>query len=148
VTHNINNTLLMTVGLPRSGKSTWVKAQNCPIVNNDAIRLALHGKDFVQEAEDMVHAIAVYMVKALFLAGHNTVVLDETNMNIETRALWKSPQWKRRYQYFDTPPELCKMRAIACEERGEFFKGYGEVMREVIDRKHAAFEPIEKWEWD
>jgi predicted kinase len=33
--------LILTVGLPRSGKTTWAKQQGVPMVNRDAIRLAL-----------------------------------------------------------------------------------------------------------
>lgn len=67
--------LLVTVGLPRSGKSTWAKQQGAPVVNPDAIRLALHGQAFLQEAEPLVWVMAKYMVEALFLAGHSTVIL-------------------------------------------------------------------------
>lgn len=42
--------LILTIGLPRSGKSTWAKQQGCPVVNPDSIRLALHGKAYIQEA--------------------------------------------------------------------------------------------------
>ena len=31
--------LIMTIGLPRSGKSTWARTQACPIVNQDSIKL-------------------------------------------------------------------------------------------------------------
>ena len=65
-------TLILTVGLPRSGKSTWAAQTGWPIVNRDAIRLALHGQAYIQDAEDMVTAIETYMVKALFGAGNNT----------------------------------------------------------------------------
>jgi len=35
--------LILTVGLPRSGKSTWAAKKGFPIVSPDAIRLAMHG---------------------------------------------------------------------------------------------------------
>ena len=73
-------TLILTVGLPRSGKSIWAKKQGIPIVNPDSIRLALHGKAFILEAEDFVWTIAYTMARALFLAGHETVIIDATNI--------------------------------------------------------------------
>ncbi|GAF94425.1 unnamed protein product, partial [marine sediment metagenome] len=65
-----NKKLILTVGLPRSGKTTWARKQGIPMVNPDSIRLALHGKAFIEEAEPMIWTIAKYMVRALFIAGH------------------------------------------------------------------------------
>ena len=50
-------TLILTVGLPRSGKSTWALQQGHPVVNRDGIRKALHGEVYLQPAEDMVTTI-------------------------------------------------------------------------------------------
>jgi predicted kinase len=61
--------LILTMGLPRSGKSTWAKQQSVPIVSPDAIRLAMTGQRWVGELEDMVWVVAKYMVRSLFLAG-------------------------------------------------------------------------------
>lgn len=81
-------TLILTVGLPRSGKTTWARVQGCPIVNPDSIRLALHGQRFVAKAEQFVWAIAYTMVEALFLAGHNKVIVDATNVSRARRDEW------------------------------------------------------------
>lgn len=102
----------MTVGLPRSGKSTWASKQNVPIVNPDSIRLALHGHRFLPEAEQMVWTMAKYMVKALFLAGHDTVILDSTNTTKLRRDDWKSKEWVREFIEITTSKEECLERAI------------------------------------
>ena len=102
--------LILTVGLPRSGKSTWAKKQGLPIVNPDAIRLGLHGERFISEAEPFVWAIAKVMVNALFLAGHEEVILDATNITKARRDDWKGP-WKRLYQVIDTMEDVCISRA-------------------------------------
>ena len=102
----------MTVGLPRSGKSTWANKQNVPIVNPDSIRLALHGHRFLPEAEQMVWAMAKYMVKALFLAGHDIVILDSTNTTKLRRDDWKSKEWVREFIEINTSKEECLERAI------------------------------------
>lgn len=104
--------LKMTVGLPRSGKSTWAKQQNTPIVNPDSIRLALHGQRFLPEAEAMVWVMAKYMVKALFLAGHDTVILDATNITKSRRDEWKSKEWARQFIEIATSAEECLERAV------------------------------------
>lgn len=147
-------TLLLTIGLPRAGKSTWVKSAGFPVVNKDAIRIALHGEMFKVEAEPMVHVIAQTMVKALFGAGHDTVILDETNICKRTRDTWRSNdgEWSRAYKEFTTTPFICQMRALECEVDGKYPKGHAAVMYKVIADKHARYEPVceseNMREWD
>ncbi len=131
-------TLILTVGLPQSGKSTWARMQECPIVNPDSIRLALHGKPFIPESEPFVWAIAKCMVKALFLAGHATVVLDATNTTRKRRDEWKSSKWTREYFEFERDPVLCKTRAeVTCMD-AEHLAG----LIAAIDRMNAQYEPV------
>lgn len=84
--------LILLAGLPRSGKSTYAKSlvEGCKavIVNPDSIRLAVHGQPFIQEAEPFVWAIAYAMTEALFIAGHETVIVDATNINEKARKPW------------------------------------------------------------
>ena len=109
--------LIITVGLPRSGKSTWAMKQGHPVVNPDSIRLALHGQRFLPEAESMVWAMAEYMVKALFLAGHTTVILDACNVTAKRRDVWD--KFCEKYDYcfeaevFKVKPKTCIERARA-----------------------------------
>ena len=104
-------TLILTVGLPRSGKSTWAKEQGYPIVSPDAIRLALHGSAFVASAEPVVWATAKLMVAALFGAGHMTVILDACNVTSKRRAEWLDSRWAVTYCVHATPVEECMSRA-------------------------------------
>lgn len=111
--------LIVLCGLPRSGKSTWAKASGHPVVNPDAIRLALHGKAFNNAAEPMVWAMAQYMVRSLFLAGHDTVVVDATNTTEKRREMWKASnidvgpvgEVEVELKVFETSPAVCKERA-------------------------------------
>ncbi|MBU8921740.1 MAG: AAA family ATPase [Bacteroidales bacterium] len=105
------NKLILTVGLPRSGKSTWAKETGFPVVSPDAIRLALHGQRFETLAEPMVWAITKIMVRALFLTGSTTVVLDSTNTTKKRRNTWLSKDWEIAYEVFTTSAEECKRRA-------------------------------------
>lgn len=110
----------MTVGLPRSGKSTWAKKYaketGAVIVNPDSIRLALHGKDFYGPAEPEVWKIVRIMVLSLFLSEHETVILDATNLTVERRKEWLDA-YKEKVRIvfvrFDTSPEVCQERAVA-----------------------------------
>jgi predicted kinase len=140
---NDDKLLILTVGLPRSGKSTWVDSafpdKNCPIVSPDSIRLALHGQEFISEAEPFVWAIAKVMVRALFISGHSTVIIDATNTTRERRSFWRSKSWNRNYEIFDTPKEECIERAR---------NGGKEFLVPIIERMAEGFEPIEDDELD
>lgn len=110
--------LTLTVGLPRSGKSTWARQQGVPIVNPDSIRWALHGERFIKAAEPMVWTIAEYMVKALFEAGHDRVIVDATHVTSKRREFWmerfdSKQSVSVKLQIFRTPPEVCMERARA-----------------------------------
>lgn len=122
--------LILTVGLPRSGKSTWAKAQECPVVNPDSIRLALHGQRFVAKAEPYVWAIARTMVEALFLAGHDQVILDACNISRSRRDEWVG-NWHREFVFVNTPVSICLERA-------------DEELKLVVNRMAGQYEPI--WE--
>jgi predicted kinase len=126
-------TLILTVGLPRSGKSTWARTQGVPIVNPDAIRLALHGQRYAAVAEPFVWAVTKTMVRALFGAGHETVILDATNTTHKRRDEWQSSEWTVAYHVFDTPKDVCLARARA---EGD------EYIIPVIERQAAQFEPV------
>lgn len=133
-------TLIMTVGIPRCGKSTWAQSQNIPIVCPDAIRLAFHGQDFIPTAEPAIWMMARYMVKALFHAGHDRVILDATNTLKKNREDWKSDEWKRSFKEFPINGEVLK----TCLKRAE----ETEFPKEVVERMYAEYEPVEAEERD
>lgn len=133
------NKLIMMVGLPRSGKSTVARNLGHPIVNPDSIRLALHGKAFEPLAEDMVWAIAKIAIRSLFMAGHDTVILDATNVTRKRRSAWKDNEWRREYVELSTEPDECWRRAIAT---GKHY------LLPVIDRMHKGRQPIGEDELD
>lgn len=135
----MSNKLILTVGLPRSGKSTWAVAQGVPVVSPDAIRLAIHGQPFIPQAEVLVWGIAKVMVRALFLAGHSTVIVDATNGTVERRATWKSSSWVRTYEVFDTPQDECVKRAHATSQ---------EYLVPVIEEMVAKWEPLSAEDYD
>lgn len=106
--------LIMTYGLPRSGKSTWSNAQGYPIVNPDAIRLAKTGQRWWGPIEHEIWATARTMVRSLFLAGHKVVILDSTCGTRRQRDTFlPSPDvpWERYTKYIDTPADECCRRA-------------------------------------
>lgn len=132
-------TLIMTVGFPRSGKSTWARQQGHPIVCPDAIRLALHGQVWQPLAEGFVWAITKVMVRALFISGHTTVILDSTNITEHRRNEWRSQSWKRHFHIVDTSKEVCLQRA---EETDQAY------LIPVIETMAAEYEPPQNHERD
>ena len=127
--------MILTVGLPRSGKSTWAKTTGHPIVNPDSIRLALYGMAFQKEAEGFVWAIAKCMVKALFLAGHDTVILDATNTTIKRQEDWNEMAGDIgavvSFKVIYAAPTECRERAR---------EGHREFLIPVIDRMSDNWE--------
>jgi len=126
-------TLHVMVGLPRSGKTTKAIAMGLPIVNPDSVRLALHGERFLSDAEPMVWTISKYMVKALFIAGHNDIILDATNTTKKRRDEWISSKWETEFIHIDTPESVCLDRA---KYEGDF-----EIIP-IIKKMAAQFEPF------
>ena len=103
--------LILTVGLPRSGKTTWARESGHPVVCPDSIRLALHGQAFFWPAEPFVWAMAYLMVDSLFRSGHSVVVVDATNVSAKRRDEWTRRWPNSRFEVFETPPAVCMQRA-------------------------------------
>lgn len=117
---NPRKTLICTVGLPRSGKTTWARLQRYPIVNPDAIRLAVHGQRFWAPAEKRVWVDAHQMVRALFLAGHEWVIVDACHTTRKRRDFWlpESPEdWDLYFYLLFTSREECLAQARAIDDQ-------------------------------
>lgn len=127
--------LFMMVGLPYSGKSTEAallsKVHHAPIVNPDSVRVALHGHKFIPEAEPYVWAICKTMVRSLFTAGHDYVILDATNLTPARRNEWTRDGWTTVACIVDTSLEVCLKRA---EEAGDL------VMLPIIEKMHEQMD--------
>jgi len=141
----ITNTLVLTVGWPRAGKSFWcsqmIKEKGYVIVNPDSIRLAFHGKAFDSAYENRVWKTVEIMIKSLFLAGHSTVVLDATSVTRKSRKKWEKIGEKERftvkYIVFNTPVPICEQRAQ---------EGNREDLISVIQRMFRQYQPLNEEE--
>lgn len=140
-------TLILTIGLPRSGKSTWARQQidRAAIVCPDEIRSALHGQHYIKSAEPMVWATARLMVAALFGSGHQTVILDACNHTDAYQKVWEDDRWTVELQPFMVPVQECRYRA---KESGQDY------LIPVIDRMYKEIHfkeiyfPVDSWDLD
>lgn len=125
--------LICCVGLPYSGKSSWARKQTYPVVNPDSIRVAMHGYRYIARAEPFVWAIARVMVRSLFLAGHNIVILDATNTTRKRRDAWQSEGWATMFKEFDATRDECYDRAVAADD---------DKILGIIDKMAIEAEPL------
>jgi predicted kinase len=129
--------LIAMMGLPRSGKSTisraLAKQLGAPIVNRDALRLAIHGQRYASEAEPLVKAVSLYMIRALFGAGHEVVIYDETNYSQTARDYIKDSNWHTEFYVVTTSSEICKARAITTNQPD---------LLPVIDEMVSRYQPL------
>jgi predicted kinase len=131
------NRLILTIGLPRSGKSTWARAQGHPMVNPDSIRLAITGKRYEALAEPFVWATAKAMVRSLFYAGHEVVILDATNTTVKRRDEWIDPLWAREFHEIDTNRTVCLNRTYLFGD-DDYVSG----LISTINRMADGYEPF------
>ena len=96
--------------------------------------MALHGQRFQALAEPFVWAIASVMVRALFMAGHDKVIVDATHTMKKRRDFWKSEDWEIVFHLVDTPPSVCLIRAE---------KEKDEAIIPVINRMSEQYEPLD-----
>lgn len=131
--------LTLTVGLPRSGKSTWAMEQGAPVVNRDSIRMVHQGEAFLPLTESFITVVEDLMVKSLFEAGHNHVIVDATHTTNARRDRWNDIGLPEdvliEHREFTTSKEECIRRALRTN------KPY---LVAVIEKMHEQREPVEE----
>lgn len=128
--------LVATVGLPRSGKSTWARKSGLAIVSPDALRLTITGQAYVPSSERYVWTAAELMLRSLYAAGCFSVVFDSCagtrRRRDELRAMLPDGV-TLAFKVFDADAETCLERAT---ETGR------PDLRESIERMSAKYEPV------
>ena len=112
--------ICFSVGLPRSGKSTFFKTctnidHNGVLkvsINGDNFRLATYGPEpFNDNGEAAVSTAVFTAIKALLHTGYH-VLYDDTNTSLWSLKKIFSIDKEARYVLFDTPREVCIKRCI------------------------------------
>lgn len=82
-------TLTLMCGLPRCGKSTWIRKNKKDevIVSPDEIRKEIFGHQFHLNAEGFIWSLAESMT-ILLLKQKKNVIIDATNINFVSRGKW------------------------------------------------------------
>lgn len=138
-------TLTLMCGLPRAGKSTWIKKnkKDAIIVSPDDIRREIFGHQFYQPANKFVFALSEAMVSLLLKQGKN-VIVDATHITKGLRSSWypvvKDIDVKTNivWVYIDESPtrnlSFCIERSLKSVENER-------VPESALQRMASAFEP-------
>lgn len=107
----------LTVGLPGSGKSTWLREQGLPVLSSDAVRGLLTGDETNQNFNRLVFRTLRRLCEARLEAGMTETWIDSTAL-----APWERRCWIRWAElngceiecvFFDAPLEECLRRNAA-----------------------------------
>ncbi len=107
-------TLVVLVGLPGSGKSTWAAARGLPVLSSDEMRRFLTGDAANQAVNNLVFRMLRRSLDAMLAAGVERVIVDSTALTRRERRAWI--RWAElngcrvEAVFFDTPRELCASR--------------------------------------
>jgi predicted kinase len=103
--------VVLSIGLPGSGKSTWFKRHNILPLSSDMVRILLFDDVTEQRYQDLVFSTLRSMLRARLLARRPSNYLDATNLSAHERRSWIKLAHDFGYEahavFFDVPPEIC-----------------------------------------
>jgi predicted kinase len=107
-------TVVLAIGLPGSGKSSWFKRHNIRPLSSDLLRELLFDDAQEQRFQDLVFSNLRSMLKARLVARRPVNYVDATNLTPHDRQSWiklaKDYGYEVHGLYFDVPVELCLER--------------------------------------
>lgn len=107
-------TVVLAIGLPGSGKSSWFKRHNIHPLSSDLLRELLFDDPQEQRFQDLVFSNLRSMLKARLIARRPLNYVDATNLTPHDRNSWiklaKDYGYDVQGLYFDVPLEVCMER--------------------------------------
>jgi predicted kinase len=106
--------VVLAIGLPGSGKSSWFKRHNITPLSSDMLRALLFDDPTEQRFQDLVFSNLRSMLKARLIARRPMNYVDATNLTSHDRLSWIKLAHNFGYEvqavYFDVPLEVCLER--------------------------------------
>jgi predicted kinase len=106
--------VVLAIGLPGSGKSSWFKRHNIVPLSSDMVRALLFDDIREQRFQDLVFSNLRSMLKARLIAKRPMNYVDATNLTPQERQHWiklaKDYQYEVHAVFFDVPLEVCVER--------------------------------------
>lgn len=107
-------TVVLAIGLPGSGKSSWFKRHNIRPLSTDLLRELLFDDAQEQRFQDLVFSNLRSMLKARLIARRPMNYVDATNLTSHDRQSWiklaKDYGYDVQGVFFDVPLEVCLER--------------------------------------
>jgi predicted kinase len=106
--------VVLAIGLPGSGKSSWFKRHDVVPLSSDMVRSLLFDDVREQRFQDLVFSNLRSMLKARLIAKRPMNYVDATNLTPQERQHWIKLAKDYRYEvqavFFDVPLEVCLER--------------------------------------